>query len=99
MEIIDYELKRYSQLKNELETRTTASPPPISRLPLPRSGRRPQTGISSRIRTATPSPSPTPLSGISDSEKKRPSSIPSMFLNIFLLNLFFLYCVLLKIVV
>lgn len=43
LEIIEYELNRYAQLKKEVECRSkeAPSPPPVSRLPVPRSARRP----------------------------------------------------------
>lgn len=45
MEIIEYELNRYTQLKKDVDnspnTTTTPSTPPVSRLPLPRSARKP----------------------------------------------------------
>uniref|UniRef100_A0A1B6ETE2 Kinesin-associated protein 3 n=1 Tax=Cuerna arida TaxID=1464854 RepID=A0A1B6ETE2_9HEMI len=43
LEIVEYELNRYTQLKKEVESRSVATPPtpPVSRLPLPRSARRP----------------------------------------------------------
>lgn len=44
LEIIEYELNRYSQLKTEVDSRNTpntSSAPLVSRLPLPRSIRKP----------------------------------------------------------
>lgn len=43
LEIIQHELNRYTQLKKEVESQseTASTAPPVSRLPLPRSARRP----------------------------------------------------------
>ncbi|XP_054284614.1 kinesin-associated protein 3 [Macrosteles quadrilineatus] len=43
LEIIEYELNRYAQLRKEVESRGSSAPlpAPVSRLPLPRSARRP----------------------------------------------------------
>ncbi|RZF32208.1 hypothetical protein LSTR_LSTR004071 [Laodelphax striatellus] len=78
LEIVKFELERYTKLKSELEALSksggeTVTGIPISRLPLPRSRSRPQTSASTARpgRNTTPSPSPAP-----PLDKKRISNIP-----------------------
>ncbi|XP_039278704.1 kinesin-associated protein 3 [Nilaparvata lugens] len=84
LEIVKFELERYTKLKGEVEalaksggggSSEAVTGIPISRLPLPRSRSRPQTSAAPLRphRNTTPSPSPAPPA----IDKKRISNIPT----------------------
>lgn len=52
---MEYELNRYAQFKKEVESQSTVTPatPPVSRLPLPRSARRPTKPLDEKKRSSS----------------------------------------------